>query len=81
MPWWFAALIALFGAGIAYAQSRTAHQRVVLDLFDRRFKVFEETERVISRVRGAAPRFPGSSACMTANGSRSASLTELRDSR
>jgi hypothetical protein len=38
------ALIAGFGGLIAYFQWRTAHQRVVLDLFDRRVKVFGEIE-------------------------------------
>jgi hypothetical protein len=33
-----------FGALIAYFQWRTAHQRVVLELFERRVKVFVEFE-------------------------------------
>jgi hypothetical protein len=37
-------IIAGFGAGIAYFQWRTAHQRVVLDLFDRRVAVFRDIE-------------------------------------
>jgi hypothetical protein len=39
-PWTIAA-IAAFAALIAYFQWRTAHQRIVLDLFDRRLQVFE----------------------------------------
>jgi hypothetical protein len=37
-------VIAGFGALIAYFQWRTAHQRVVLDLFERRLAVFREIE-------------------------------------
>jgi hypothetical protein len=37
-------LITTFGALIAYFQWRTAHQRIVLELFERRIKVFEEIE-------------------------------------
>jgi hypothetical protein len=37
-------LIAAFGALIAYFQWRTAHQRVVLDLFERRLAVFRDLE-------------------------------------
>jgi hypothetical protein len=37
-------IIGLLGALIAYFQWRTAHQRVVLDLFDRRIAVFREIE-------------------------------------
>jgi hypothetical protein len=37
-------LITDFGSLIAYFQWRTAHQRVVLELFERRIKVFEEIE-------------------------------------
>ena len=37
-------LIAGFGALIAYFQWRTGHQRVVLDLFDRRVAVFRQID-------------------------------------
>jgi hypothetical protein len=37
-------LIAGFGACIAYFQWRTVHQRIVLDLFDRRREVFDNIE-------------------------------------
>ena len=35
------AAVAILGVLIAYFQWRTAHQRVVLDLFDRRLRIFE----------------------------------------
>src|SRR5687767_14193406 len=38
------------GALIGYNQWRTAHQRVVLDLFDRRLEVFEEIEEAVKAV-------------------------------
>ena len=37
-------LIAAFGALIAYFQWRSTHQRIVLDLFQRRMEVFKEIE-------------------------------------
>lgn len=39
---WFASIIAVAVAVIAYFQWRTAHDRVTLDLFDRRREVYDE---------------------------------------
>jgi hypothetical protein len=39
---WIAALITAFGALIAYLQWITAHQKLVLDLFDKRFDAFQK---------------------------------------
>jgi hypothetical protein len=47
------AVIAAFGALIAYFQWRTAHQRVVLDLFDRRIAVFREIEEAAKGILNA----------------------------
>ncbi|MGX1256638.1 hypothetical protein [Sinorhizobium fredii] len=45
--------IALFAALIAFLQWRTAHQKVVLDVFDRRLKVYDQVnEAVISFLAG-----------------------------
>jgi hypothetical protein len=44
------AIVAVVGAFIAYFQWRTAHQRVVLDLFDRRLRVFEDVEAAVKNV-------------------------------
>jgi hypothetical protein len=52
-PLWLALLgsgIAALAAVMAVAQWRTNHQKVVLDLFDRRFAIFEETSALISRI-------------------------------
>jgi hypothetical protein len=35
-------LVGVLGVGIAYFQWRTAHQRVLLDLFERRFAVYRD---------------------------------------
>jgi hypothetical protein len=54
---WLAILgpaVALLAALIAFVQWRTAHQKVVLDLFDRRFKVYEETDAVLRKVMAEA---------------------------
>lgn len=42
IQWIVASAIAAFAATMAYFQWRTAHQRVVLDLFDRRNEVYIE---------------------------------------
>jgi hypothetical protein len=47
---WTLAVIGAFGGFIAYRQWRTAHQRVVLDLFDRRLQVFELVEAACGAV-------------------------------
>jgi hypothetical protein len=54
---WFAAAIAGFtavvgalGCFIAWRQWRTAHERVVLDLFDRRFQVAADAQKVVGPV-------------------------------
>lgn len=47
---WFIAAIAAFGVLVAYFQWRTAHQRVVLDLFDRRVETFNLAEGVCARI-------------------------------
>jgi hypothetical protein len=44
------------GALIAYFQWRTSHQRVVLDLFDRRLAVFREIEASTRSILNAATR-------------------------
>ena len=47
---WILAAVAGLGVLIAYFQWRTAHQRVVLDLFDRRLQTFELAERACSTI-------------------------------
>jgi len=48
--------IAVFAAFIAYRQWRTAHQRVVLDLFERRMAIYDAARAVIGEIvrEGAA---------------------------
>jgi len=50
---WIIATIAVFAALIAYFQWRTAHQRVVLDLVDRRVQTFELVERACGSIISA----------------------------
>jgi len=50
----FGPLIAALALVVPYLQWRTAHQKVVLDLFDRRFKIYEEVMGIIMHVVGGA---------------------------
>ena len=43
-------LVAIIGAGIAYLQWRTAHQRVVLDLFDKRYSIWSKMREPIAEI-------------------------------
>lgn len=52
----FGVVIAGFGALIAYFQWRTTHQRVVLDLFERRVAVFQEIENAAKAMLNAVTR-------------------------
>ena len=52
-PWTIAAIAGL-GVLIAYFQWRTAHQRVVLDLFDRRLQTFELAEQACANIVSSA---------------------------
>jgi hypothetical protein len=45
--------IAAFAAIIGYFQWRTAHQRVILDLFDRRLKVYNEARKVVASIQAS----------------------------
>lgn len=42
--------LALFAAMIAYRQWRTAHQRLVFDLFERRMRIFDDAREVLNGV-------------------------------
>jgi len=42
--------IAFFAANITYRQWRTAHERVVLDLFEKRMTVYENVRAVIAEI-------------------------------
>jgi hypothetical protein len=55
---WFVAIVGFFALLIAYFQWRTAHQRVVLDLFDRRIKVFEIAEAACAKIASSSPKPP-----------------------
>ena len=46
-------IVAIFGALITYFQWRTAHQRIVLDLFDKRLAAFKEIEKAAKDVVNA----------------------------
>ena len=47
---WIIAAIASFAALVAYLQWRTAHQRVVLDLFDRRWEILKLVEEASDKI-------------------------------
>jgi hypothetical protein len=47
LQWLVAALTAIFVAAVAFLQWRTAQQKAVLDLFDRRFKIYETVKTCV----------------------------------
>jgi hypothetical protein len=47
-------VIALFGAVIAYFQWKTAQQKVLLDLFDRRMATYTALREVVAKVMGSS---------------------------
>ena len=53
MQAWATILIGAIAAMIAYFQWVTAHQRIVLDLFDRRVSIFRIIQWVVLEVREA----------------------------
>jgi hypothetical protein len=56
--WIVASTIAGFAALIGYFQWRTAHQRVVLDLFDRRNKVYSRLKAGADSINGSGKATP-----------------------
>jgi hypothetical protein len=50
MQGWVTVIIAVIAAMIAYFQWLTAHQRVVLDLFEKRLRLFNSIELAIGQV-------------------------------
>ena len=57
------ALIAAFAGFIGYRQWRTSHERIVLDLFERRMTVYEDIWKVVANVlrEGGCADIPPSS--------------------
>ena len=53
---WLTAFIALIVALISALQWITARQKVVLDLFDKRFALYDELRKVIERYGGDGPK-------------------------
>src|SRR5262245_9310305 len=47
---WLTVITAAFVAWIAFLQWRTAQQKAVLDLFDKRFKVYEAVKNCVDQV-------------------------------
>jgi hypothetical protein len=50
LQWIMAAITAAFVALIGYLQLRTAQQKAVLDLFDKRFKIYETVKNCVDQV-------------------------------
>jgi hypothetical protein len=59
LQWIVAAITSIFVATVGYLQWRTAHQKAVLDLFDKRFKIYETVKRCVDQVIINPNRFDG----------------------
>jgi len=53
LQWIVAAGTAVFVATIGYFQWRTAQQKVVLELFDRRHEIYREIREAVARITGS----------------------------
>jgi hypothetical protein len=67
LPWWMqwiqvfgVAVISGLGAWIAYRQARIATAKLNLDLYDRRFKVFDGARNLVSMILGEGKIIPAS---------------------
>ena len=56
LQWIVAAITSIFVAAVAFLQWRTAQQKAVLDLFDRRFKIYETVKNCVDQV-GRNPQY------------------------
>jgi hypothetical protein len=57
--WVIAAITAIFVAVVAFLQWRTAQQKAVLDLFDRRHAIYEIVRNAVSTMTGNSNTFDG----------------------
>src|SRR5712671_2391031 len=70
LQWIVAAITAIFVAVVAFLQWRTAQQKAVLDLFDRRFKIYETVKTCVDEANRNAGYF---------NGEREKEFLKVRD--
>jgi hypothetical protein len=59
LQWIVAAITSVFVAAVAFLQWRTAQQKAVLDLFDRRFKIYETVKNCVDHMKGNPQDFGG----------------------
>lgn len=57
VQWMFAAITATFVAAVAFLQWRTAQQKAVLDLFERRHAIYEVVHNAILTMASNSPAF------------------------
>jgi hypothetical protein len=50
VQWIVAAITAIFVAAVAFLQWRTAQQKAVLDLFDRRYAIYEIVRKAVGTI-------------------------------
>jgi hypothetical protein len=51
LQWIIAAITSTLVLAVGFLQWRTAHQKAVLDLFDKRFKIYETVKNCVDQVR------------------------------
>jgi len=59
LQWIVAAVTSIFVAAVAFLQWRTAQEKAVLDLFDRRFKIYETVKNCVDHMKGNPQDFGG----------------------
>ena len=57
VQWGIAAVTAVFVAAVAFLQWRTAQQKATLDLFERRYEIYEVVRNAIGKMASSSNEF------------------------